>query len=107
MTIENVNTRLWFCCCSAVIVSEPFDFISVRSFFIYILGELVWNISNLNCLSNSLLPLHSLTCPCLVLILPWIAFLDSRRSSTLLLILVNTKENKMIPNEEDHIFVWR
>ena len=29
MTIENTTTRLWFCCRSSVVVSEPFDFPSV------------------------------------------------------------------------------
>ena len=30
MTIENVTTRVWFCCRSAVVVSEAFDFTTVR-----------------------------------------------------------------------------
>jgi hypothetical protein len=30
MTIENSTARVWFCCRSSVIVSEPFDFIAVR-----------------------------------------------------------------------------
>jgi hypothetical protein len=29
MTIENSTTRIWFCCRSSVVVSEPFDFIAV------------------------------------------------------------------------------
>jgi hypothetical protein len=33
MTIENAMMRVWFCCCSSVIVSEGFDFIAVRAFF--------------------------------------------------------------------------
>ena len=31
MTIENTTTRLWFCCRSSIVVSEPFDFFSVRA----------------------------------------------------------------------------
>jgi hypothetical protein len=33
MTIENATTRMWFCCRSAIIVSEAFNFIDVRIFF--------------------------------------------------------------------------
>jgi hypothetical protein len=33
MTIENCMTRVWFCCRSLVVVSEPFDFIDVRVLF--------------------------------------------------------------------------
>ncbi|KAF9503667.1 hypothetical protein BS47DRAFT_778303 [Hydnum rufescens UP504] len=28
ITIENATTRVWFCCRSSVVVSEPFDFIA-------------------------------------------------------------------------------
>jgi hypothetical protein len=38
MTIENTNTRVWFCCRSAVIVSESFNFIFVRMFLLYFNG---------------------------------------------------------------------
>jgi hypothetical protein len=33
ITIENSTTRVWFCCRSAIFVSEAFDFINVRLFF--------------------------------------------------------------------------
>ena len=36
MTIENAMTRIWFCCRSSVIVSEGFDFIAVRAFFVFL-----------------------------------------------------------------------
>jgi hypothetical protein len=32
MTVENAMTRVWFCCRSSVIVSEAFNFITVRIF---------------------------------------------------------------------------
>jgi hypothetical protein len=34
MTINNVMTRVWFCCRAMVIVSKPFNFIKVREFFL-------------------------------------------------------------------------
>ena|SRR5260221_12158695 len=40
MTIENTTTRLWFCCRSLVVISKPFDFLSVCALvftFVYIL----------------------------------------------------------------------
>jgi hypothetical protein len=41
MTIENSTTRVWFCCRSSVIVSEAFDFIAVRVFFLvsFVVGD--------------------------------------------------------------------
>jgi hypothetical protein len=38
MTIENTKIRVWFCCRSAVIVSEAFNFIAVRMLFLYLRG---------------------------------------------------------------------
>ena len=36
ITIENVDMRLWFCCHSLVIVSEPFNlYVCVGSLYIY------------------------------------------------------------------------
>jgi hypothetical protein len=37
MTIENTTTRVWFCCRSEVIISEKFDFIEVRVYFLKII----------------------------------------------------------------------
>ena len=37
MMFENMDTRLWFCCRSSVIVTESFYFISVCIIYIYIL----------------------------------------------------------------------
>ena len=34
LTIENCTTRVWFCCRSLLVVSEPFDCIAVRRFFV-------------------------------------------------------------------------
>ena len=36
MTIENSTARLWFCCRSSVIVSEAFNFITVRVFYYFL-----------------------------------------------------------------------
>jgi len=56
MTIEDATTRMWFCCRSVVIVSEAFNFIDVRVFFLKQLAlnrhELILNMLHWDTIRN-------------------------------------------------------
>ena len=96
MTIENTMTRLWFCCRSSVVVSEPFDFLSVRA-FIFTFGSIFIHPTSIRTRKRSLSSLrpsrssierHSAS------ILQLYASQEGRRYLSLMCMTLSTKRNQ-------------